>query len=310
MGEPDPLFIVNPIAGGGRARRRIAPLRDALQRAGFAPDVVITERSWHAYALARKAIDEGRETIVACGGDGTSHEVANAIFDARAAHVRLAMMPLGTGMDVAKCLGVGKPKLAMRALLDGEDRLIDAGRIECFDAAGQPIVRHFLLEASAGWIPEIAHSVPLWLKRMGETAPYIAVTIVKALGRMNREFEVLIDDQPFDGRYNSISVHNMPVWAGGLEVAPGADPADGSLDVIRWGALGRSKLLQVLQGQRQGGKHLEIPGIDHHPARAVFLDALPGRQLDLDGEAGAFLPARIEVIPRALRVVAPSGSAP
>jgi diacylglycerol kinase family enzyme len=151
--------------------------------------------------------------------------------------------------------------------------------------------RYCLLEASLGWIPEISLSVPRQLKLLGDTAPYTIMTMVKMLGPMNRDFRVMIDGESFDGRYNSISIHNMELWGGDLVAVPGALPDDGILDVVRWGPLGRRAVIKAVQGQRAGGVHLAMHGIDHHPA--------------LDGEPGGFLPARFEVLPGALRFLAP-----
>ncbi|MCC7365657.1 MAG: hypothetical protein IT303_14930 [Dehalococcoidia bacterium] len=305
-GTSAPFFIVNPMSGGGRTERRIPKLLAAMERAGFAPDAVQTEHQWHGYELARKAIEDGRETLVACGGDGTVYELANAIIDLGAAdRVRLGTVPMGTGKDVAKCLGIGRPALALQALRHGTERRIDAGRIECFDPDGAPIVRHFLLAASAGWIPEISHSVPTPLKRLGDTSPYVIMAFVKMVGPMNRGFEVGIDGEELHGSYNSISVHNMELWGGDLLVAPGAAPDDGQLDVVRWGPLARPAVLKAIQGQRAGGAHLEMEGIDRHAATRVVLAADRPTQVDLDGEDGAYLPGTITVVPGAIRFIAP-----
>jgi diacylglycerol kinase (ATP) len=167
------------------------------------------------------------------------------------------------------------------------------------------MTRYFLLEASAGWIPEISQSTPRWLKRLGDTAPYLIVTVAKMAGRMGRSFTLTIDGQHFDGTYNSISVHNMELWGGDLVAAPGAEPDDGLLDVIRWADLGRRAVLQAVQGQRRGGAHLQMEGVDRHGATSVELSSPKRSRLDLDGEFGGYLPARISVLPAALRFVVP-----
>ncbi|MGE5596129.1 MAG: diacylglycerol/lipid kinase family protein [Hyphomicrobiales bacterium] len=314
MTDSRPLFIVNPASGGGRTRGRLDRLRAAIERHGLEADIVLTEAPWHAHALATDAIEAGRDTLVACGGDGTVFEVANAIMDAGAnGDVRLGTVPLGTGKDVGKCLGIGRPAAGLRAVAAGAERRIDLGRVDCFDPNGAPITRYFVLEAAAGWIPEISHSVPRRLKLLGDTAPYVIMTFVRMLGPMNRPFEVAIDGESFDGDHNSISVHNMAYWGGDLEVAPDARPDDGVLDVIRWGPLGRSKVLQAVQGQRNGGTHLQMDGIDLSQAKRIVLSSTQLTELDLDGEAGAYLPATIEVVPQALRFLAPPqpvGAAP
>ena len=301
-----PLFIVNPMSGGGRTKRRIGALIDGIERAGLQAELVFTERRGHGEELAREAIERGHRFLVACGGDGTVYEVANGILGEGAGDVvRLGTVGMGTGKDVAKCLGVGSGANAIKAIVAGEERRIDVGRLVSRDTDGSEMTRYFLLEASAGWVPEISQSTPRWLKRLGDTAPYLVVTFVKMLRPMGRPFTLSIDGVEMDDRYNTISVHNMELWGGDLVVAPGAAPDDGLLDVIRWGDLGRGAVLKSIQGQRNGGTHLEMDGIDHHPARSVELSSPRRTQLDVDGELGGYLPARIEVVPGALRFVAP-----
>ncbi len=301
-----PLFIVNPMSGGGRTRHRMGAIIDAIERAGLVADMVFTERPGHGEDLAREAIEAGREFLVACGGDGTVYEVANGILGMGSAErVRIGTIGLGTGKDIAKGLGMGRGSLAIRAIAEGVERRIDAGKVTSRAPAGGEQVRYFLLEASAGWVPEISQSTPRWLKRLGDTAPYVVMTGVKMLGPMSRQFTLTIDGGQYDGRYNSVSVHNMELWGGDLLAAPGAAPDDGILDVIRWGDLGRRAVVKAVNGQRQGGSHVDMEGIDRHPAKYVELSSPKRTQLDLDGEHGGYLPAKIEVVPGALRFVAP-----
>jgi diacylglycerol kinase (ATP) len=302
-----PLFILNPASGGGRTRKRVGAIIDAIERAGLAPDIVFTTSRGEGIALAQEGIQAGRQFLVACGGDGTVFEVANAILAADAGKsVRLGTIGLGTGKDIAKGLGLARGSVALRAIVDGNERKVDVGKVTSVGADGGELVRYFLLEASAGWVPEISQATPTWLKRLGDTAPYILTTGVKMVGPMGRQFTLSIDGQQFDGRYNSISVHNMELWGGDLLAAPGASPDDGLLDLIRWGDLGRRAVLKAIEGQRKGGAHLDIEGIDRHPAKVVELSSPKRSRLDLDGEFGGYLPARIEVVPKALRFLAPA----
>jgi diacylglycerol kinase (ATP) len=162
-----------------------------------------------------------------------------------------------------------------------------------------------LLEAAAGWVAEISASVPRWLKRLGDTAPYVLMTAIKMAGPMHREFELAIDGEGMDARYNTISIHNMEYWGGDLLVAPGATPDDGFLDVIRWGPLGRGAVLKAVQGQQHGGAHLAIEGIDRFAASEVRLNAARRTAIDLDGEHAGYLPATVTVVPGAIRFLAP-----
>lgn len=301
-----PLFIVNPMSGGGRTKRRIGALVDAIERAGLEADMVFTTHQGHGEDLAKEAIEAGREFLVACGGDGTVFEVANGIMALESNdRVRLGTIGMGTGKDVAKGLGIGRGAAAIRAITSGVERRVDLGKVTSRGADGGDLVRYFLLEASAGWVPEISQSTPRWLKRLGDTAPYLVMTAVKMAGPMGRPFTLAIDGQEFDGRYNTVSVHNMELWGGDLVAAPGASPDDGLFDVIRWGDLSRRTVLKAVSGQRRGGTHLDIDGIDRHPAKAVELSSPKPTRLDLDGELGGYLPARIEIVPGAIRFAAP-----
>lgn len=284
-------------------------MRDALTARGIDGEFAITDRPWDGYEIASNAIRDGFHTIVAVGGDGTVHEVANAILHAGvAATVAIGTIPMGTGKDIAKCLGMSKAVAAMRAIADGKARNVDVGRVESVDSRGAPMVRYFLVEASAGWVPEVSASVPRRLKRLGDTAPYIATAFAKTFGEMGRDFVVEIDGEFHDGRYNTISIHNVEYWGGDLLAVPGAKPDDGLLDVVRWQDLGRKALFQAIQRQRSGGTHLQMDGIDHHPARHVRLASGKKTRLDLDGEFGGYLPATISVVPAALRFLAPHGA--
>jgi YegS/Rv2252/BmrU family lipid kinase len=301
-----PLFIINPMSGGGRAKKRIGAVVDAIERAGMAADLVFTQHKGHGTELAREAIEAGREFLVGCGGDGTVYEVANAILGMGAGErVRISTIGLGTGKDVAKCLGMGRGGRAISAIAAGQERRVDAGKVTSIGEDGQEQVRYFLLEASAGWVPEISQGTPRLLKRLGDTAPYMIMAGVKMIGPLGRQFTLSIDGNRFDGRYNSISVHNMELWGGDLVAAPGAAPDDGILDVIRWGDLSRRMAIKVMDAQRKGGTHVDFDGIDRHPAKVVELSSPKRSFLDLDGEHGGYLPAKIEIVPRALRFVAP-----
>lgn len=304
-----PFYVVNLQSGGGRTTTRWPKIQRALVSRSIDGEFAITERPWHGYEIARHAIEEGFTTIIAVGGDGTVYEAANALIDAGATDsVTFGTIPMGTGKDFAKCLGMDKATTAMRAIAAGNTRRVDVGRVEAIDSRGAHMVRHFLVEASAGWVPEVSAAVPRWLKRLGDTAPYIVTALAKMLGDMGRDFVVEIDGEFFDGRYNTISVHNVEYWGGDLQAVPGALPGDGVLDVVRWQDLGRKALFQAIQGQRSGGTHLQMEGIDHHPAKHVRLASGKKTRLDLDGEFGGYLPATIAVVPGALNVLAPAGS--
>ncbi len=117
MATASTWFIVNPASGGGRTARRLDALRAAIQRLDIEAEVSITAYRGHGRELARLAIEEGATTLIACGGDGTVNEVANGILDLGTGDtVRMGTVPLGTGKDVGKCLGMPDGKSGLAAV--------------------------------------------------------------------------------------------------------------------------------------------------------------------------------------------------
>ena len=98
------IVIVNPASAGGRLGREWPRLEQRLRDAGLEAHTVFTERPWHAIELAEQAVRDGEELVVAAGGDGTVFETATGLY--RAGGGTLAILPLGTGNDAARTLGV------------------------------------------------------------------------------------------------------------------------------------------------------------------------------------------------------------
>src|SRR4051812_35126697 len=108
-GSSKPLLIVNPRSGGGRTGRIFEQLRLPIERAIGDVDVTFTERGRHAVDIARSAALDGRETVIAVGGDGSIHEVVNGLMEAReqgAKSTRLGIIGQGTGGDLRKTLNL------------------------------------------------------------------------------------------------------------------------------------------------------------------------------------------------------------
>ncbi|MGH7622313.1 MAG: diacylglycerol/lipid kinase family protein, partial [Gemmatimonadaceae bacterium] len=122
--------IVNPASGRGRGSRLLPDIRKTFAAVGVT-DVRLTERPGDEKRLAALALEAGATTIVACGGDGTWSNAANAILEAGSG-CRLALLAAGTGNDFAKTVGAPARDLAATARLavEGPDMLVDVGRIE------------------------------------------------------------------------------------------------------------------------------------------------------------------------------------
>src|SRR5947209_2996961 len=123
------VAVLNPRAGGGRAGRRWREMEWRLQAAGLSIQTRATGARGDAIELARNAALVGTATILAVGGDGTAHEVLNGLLSSGdATRCRMGVVPLGTGTDLARALGVrGRFRDVMRLLTTPRIRLLDVG---------------------------------------------------------------------------------------------------------------------------------------------------------------------------------------
>jgi len=124
------LFIVNQVAGAGKCKRKWSSFKALLNRGQVEFNEAFSEDPGHAYKLARNSVGD-YEVLAAVGGDGTVREVADGIISAKKDHVALAVVPFGTGNDLAQVLGVRTESDAVQAIKTGVIRSIDVIQISC-----------------------------------------------------------------------------------------------------------------------------------------------------------------------------------
>lgn len=289
------VAVVNPAAGGGRTGRRWPALRDELTRLGLAFDVALTTGPGDGQRRAREAVGAGATLVVAVGGDGTLNEVVNGVVDVPG--VSVALVPTGRGRDAARNLGVAlDAREAVRRLPSGTDVRMDLGLAEWDDGTR----RHFVNAAGAGFDAEVARRARV---RGGSgTVPYV-LAVLAAL-RAHRPVPgrlAVSGTEGWSGPLTAAIVANGARYGGGMKIAPGADPADGVLDLVVLGAFGRLELLRWLPTVYRGG-HVAHPGVTVRPVTRVRVEADAPLPTHLDGEEGPPSPVTLSVRPGALRL--------
>lgn len=215
------LVIANPRAGGGRSEDFIAELASD-------PKLVVrqTERPGEGRALAYDAARNGFAVVVAAGGDGTIHEVALGLYEA-GGFSSLAVLPLGTGNDLARSLNLNDPEHALRVMRAGERRPLDLLCVTLDDDEPRMAVNAII--AGIGG-------------RVSEELDEETKASWGPLSYLRKAVEMVADPEPFgvkvsvDGVAAEMEVLNLVVANGrfagcGIPIAVGADPSDGWLDV-------------------------------------------------------------------------------
>lgn len=212
-------FIFNPHSGHNlRNPHLLNRTREFIREHQLDATVVATERPRHATELARQAIDEGCDTVVAIGGDGTMNEVATALIDRPAT---LGLIPCGSGNGLGRHLGIPKPnRHAFNTLLHGKPRLIDTG-----EANG----RVFFNVMGLGFDAEISERFTK-VTRRGFRA-YIRTTLSAWRSYQPQTVVIRSGEQVIESSAFILAVANSDQFGNDCYIAPGAQVDDGILDL-------------------------------------------------------------------------------
>jgi len=183
-------ILFNPNSGR-RGRKRDAELDHAIgiiQSAGVRTELTVCRSSHEATDHTRCAVAAGSDTVFACGGDGTIHDVIQGLAGTP---VALAILPFGTANALAHDLGIPlRPSAAAQVAVSGKVRRIPLGRIEYEDFNGKSAARYFTVAAGIGVDAHLFYKLTAELKnRSGMTAYYLKAWQLWATHRM-RKFEV------------------------------------------------------------------------------------------------------------------------
>lgn len=307
----DTLLIVNPASRGGRTGREWPSIAARLGDRLGEVEVVRTAARRDATRIAREAAERGVSRIVAAGGDGTFSEVAAGVLASDCSdRVCLGLLPLGSGGDLPRTLGIPRDlDAALRVIDDGRVRAIDVGRVECVDWSGRRRAGWFVNEASVGLSADVARHVDRMPRQLGGEVAFALGAARTILEHRAAATCLRIDDKRVhEGATTLIAISNGRYFGGGMRIAPAASLDDGRLDVVVGPAFSRTRLLFDLLPRLYRGAHVSDPRIDVHRARRIELEPLGDAQpasVEADGELLGTLPALFEIEPGALRVLAP-----
>ncbi len=298
--------IVNPYANRGDSHHRIDAGLQALATSGLQFSIELTEYRGHAIKLAEAAARAGHTMVVAAGGDGTVHEVANGILRAAEgqegpAPTTLGVLPVGSGNDFSWGLGLhGDLDEALERLRKGRTRVIDVGYLE---SDVEP-PRYFLNILGGGFDSRVnieAHK----MKRLRGFSIY-AVALFKTLAIYYRS---PVTTLRYDGKEYTFPmlmtlIANGPRLGGGFIAAPDAMHDDGLFDLCIVHKTGRLDMLGMVP-KFMAGKHTSHPKVTMVRTAALEIESPEGFPSQADGEEIGSEVRRLKatIVPQRLRVV-------
>ena len=311
-------LLYNPDSGGSKKRQReLESALAVLGRAGVEADLILAESRDQGEQAARQAVASGCDTIFACGGDGTIHNVAQVLANSP---VALAILPMGTANALAHDLRLPrKVTAAAQAALQGKHRRVALGRVEYTDLHGVPGSRYFVIAAGMGVDAHLFYKLHTGAKqRMGMAAYYAKAWNLWFTYPMTRFVAEYAENGALESKRTDVTelltvrIRNF----GGViqELAPGASLERDDMRLVFCRTPSRlAYLAYVTRGLL--GLRWTIPGIDLAHSTKVscrYLTDPSARSaqqkvyVEADGELLGTLPAEITVVPDALTLLAPS----
>ena len=321
-------IIANPLAGRGFGARSVPQIQSLLTGHGLDFDLVITKWAGEAIDLARQAVLDGYDTIVAAGGDGTVHEVVNGMMAAhgRAANSRtsssrtandnaavvgnLGMLPTGSGCDFSSFAGVPADlEGACAKLAEGKTRVVDVGRFTVDNA--EPC--YFDNSVGIGFEGVVTVEVRRFhrLRGMALYLPAVLRSVFVSMQKAHSVIEYEQDDRENNPTWQRIeldvlmaSIYNGARGGGAFMIAPQASLEDGKLDMCLVKNIPRIKMLYLIPFFMQG-THVRQKDVTMLRSRHVIITSADNLIAHSDGELICTEAHRIEceLLPQRVRII-------
>ncbi|MDE0398330.1 MAG: diacylglycerol kinase family lipid kinase [Candidatus Poribacteria bacterium] len=335
------VIIANPISGKGHAKNVAEHAHAALTESGQHGQLILTSASGDAKRFAHEAVTDGTRHVIACGGDGTLHEVVNGI--ATVPDVTLGVLPCGRGNDFAAAVGIPlKPEAAIATLLSGTPIRVDLGC--CYNSSQQDGYRssvngyqlkrdllnenplpttdsrqpttissdnqqpttnnYFTTIATCGYDTEVSRRAAKGTPLFAGTASYAYAAVETLFYYDPPAVRLEGDFGTYEGPLLLAATGITSRYGGGFQIVPNARIDDGLFDVCIVRPVSSLTVLRLLVTLFWGG-HVGHPAVSMHQTRTLKIETDPPILLYADGEPMCETPATIEIIKGGLTVMAP-----
>jgi diacylglycerol kinase family enzyme len=312
------VALVDNPASGLQSSRREATVRateEALEAAGIAVERLTIDGPGSGRVLAREAAARGCDSVIVCGGDGTVHEVIQALVGTE---VALGVIPMGTANALASDLGLSKsPAKAIRRLLTARPVQVPVGRILYRNSDGGERCRYFTVAAGVGADALLmARMDPVRKRKLGYLLYVLEafrIWISHPFPLFQARFTKNGNGGPHEVEASQILAVRVRSFGGVLgTLAPGATLHGDDLCLIAFKTRSRFRYLRFLLavvGQRQTfSKDVEL-------LKADTVECTPSNgssrvYVEADGDLLGQLPARIEVASKTLTLLIPPNAQP
>ena len=292
-------LLTNPMAGHGNAPHAAERAITRFQERGVDVTAIVGRDPAHARDLVADAVARGTDALVVVGGDGVISLALQALAQNK---ITLGIVAAGTGNDHAREYGipVGDPAAAVDVILAGHTETIDLGLIRGADGAAT----WFGTVAATGFDSLVSDRVNRMRWPHGRMRYNLA--IVAELSKLRLlPFRLVLDgEREIVTELTLAAFGNTRSYGGGMLICPGADHADGLLDITMIRSGSRTRLMRLFPTVFKG-THVDLDEVITDRARTVTISS-PGINAYADGEYACPLPVEISAVPGALKILLPT----
>ena len=289
-------LLTNPAAGHGNARHAAERALARFQQRGIDVNHLVGSDAHQARQLLDDSLAAGTDAVVVAGGDGV---ISLALQSLALGDVPLGIIPAGTGNDHAREYGLptGDPEAAADVVAEGWTETIDLGRIACDDGA----VSWFGTVMAAGFDSLVSDRVNRMSWPHGRMRYNVAMVAEMSKLRLLPFRLTFDDDEPLDIELTLAAFGNTRSYGGGMLICPGADHADGLLDVTMVHSGSRTKLIRLFPTVFKG-THVLLDEVSTRRAKSIRVECR-GINAYADGDYVAPLPVTVSAVPGALQIL-------
>ncbi len=292
------IFIVNPISGQESALNLIPSIESYFKDRPKDYEIHLTQYPKQATELASQYHKEDDVTLYACGGDGTINEVFNGLEPG----VPLGVLPVGTGNDFFRMLGVKETKLKdiLHATIEGKEVFVDAGMSN---------LGGFVEALSMGFDADVAYDANKISRNkwVPNKFVYMISVINNIFSRTTYHMTIDIDGEIIDEKLLLIAIMNGRDYGGGFTPTPNADMQDGYLDIC---LIRNSHLANILQAlpMYAKGTHTDLKIVRMYKAKNIKLKSKLPVHIQRDGESDVVSELNISIVEKGIKLRVPQSS--
>lgn len=275
----------------------------ATFKMGYKVNFKSTNKIFGAINSAIETIEEKADIIVICGGDGSINETVNGFLATENSHaINFGVLPLGTGNDFAKSLGVKKNLQELKSLIEQKKTIaVSIFKMNFIDKNQTANSRYFVNISDIGLGGFVVKKVSHSSKILGENITYFKAIISSFLRYKKQAVQLTSDSFSWEGNMMSLCMANGKYFGSGVCIAPDANICDDRLQLTIVGNVSLWDYLKNIKKIRKGQKikHKEIFYTNVNNCKIVSQGlACP---IDMDGEFIGFTPLEVNLAERKIR---------